>query len=178
MNDEGYGRKGNQIIEQLKLQKNYGFKLYHSYGETFSTYLDGNDPRIPKEDIDAKKNVTHKEASQLFRKPIFNKRGEKDGDVQDFIKILNLVLDREKQPVLFHCYAGKHRTGMVAMALRHIEGRLTPQEIEKEYRDFATDLNILVGPRQENIDFINWFIITPDFISIKEKYKSQLTNSQ
>lgn len=42
--------------------------------------------------------------------------------IEDMYRVLDIILKPENQPVLFHCYGGRHRTGMVAMALRYLQG--------------------------------------------------------
>lgn len=39
----------------------------------------------------------------------------------DFYTVLDIILDKNNQPVLFHCYGGRHRTGMVGLAIRYLQ---------------------------------------------------------
>lgn len=100
MNHHGY-YNGGFATQEIALQRTFGYTFYHSKGAP-STYLEGHDPRSPKKDVTGD--------------------GVKDGDVEAFYRIMELVLDRENQPVLFHCLGGRHRTGMIAMAIRTIQG--------------------------------------------------------
>lgn len=185
LNDEGYGEKGRYAIGEYKasLESDYGFKFYHTMGDDIQTYLDGTDPRNPSEDIDEKGVLSSLEGSELFSK---NLRDDgNDGGMEDFYTILDIVLNPENQPVLFHCHGGGHRAGMVAMTLRHIQGILSEQsptnldpidgivpinEIEVEYHSFFERGH----PRHENIEFIRWFVTTEKFQEYVEKYRNLL----
>ena len=106
---------------------------------------------------------------------------EPDGDLIAFKRVLELVLDPGNQPVLFHCFGGKHRTGMIAMAIRYLQGgdwvngkktffrglELNPAQYEylKYNRLFF---------RKENIKFIERFTKEDYFSFLKEKYGQYL----
>ncbi len=101
-------------------------------------------------------------------------------DLQKFKRVLRIVLNPNNQPVLIHCKAGKHRTGMITMALRKIAGGqwLHPSRyslgtdnllyplndgayeannlMELEYYSYFTNRGFFSkGPRDKNIAFIN-----------------------
>ena len=83
--------------------------------------------------------------------------------------------------MLFHCHGGRHRTGMVAMMLRHIQGgwwvngpktkrygmNLSP--LEYEYYKFNRSMF-----RRENIKFVRKFSQDQRFLEIKIRYQDLL----
>lgn len=185
MNDEGYGRKGIFAIEQYELANSYGYQFLHSFDPNFRTYLDGHDPRSPSEDIDRKGNIRDPRAKKYFGTVRAN--DGLDGDYTDFANILLTVLNPQKQPVLFHCYGGKHRTGMIALAIRHIQGQLSNMppsntsridgikpinEAEVEYSKYLDSWGF--SARKENILFIRWFTTTDDFKKLVSLYRMHL----
>lgn len=101
MNNAGYGGPFTFATEEVKLQGEYGYKFYHMKGD-INTYLDGHDPRYPRDDVDHD--------------------GKKDGGLDTYYKILDIVLDKNNQPVLFHCFGGRHRTGIIALSIRYLQG--------------------------------------------------------
>ena len=59
----------------------------------------------------------------ISSRDLFDFKGpELDGGLESFYRVLELVLNKDNQPVLFHCFGGRHRTGMVALAIRSIQG--------------------------------------------------------
>lgn len=186
MNDEGYGDFfGNYAVEEFQGQSRYGYKYYHSFGSDVRTYLDGHDPRNPKKDIDINSKLLSKEARYYFGQQTFN--DGLDGDYQDFLNVLYLVLNPKNQPVLFHCTLGMHRTGMVALAVRYIQGVLTNippsdrspidgivplNEAEVEYSRYLDKWGF--SARKENLQFIRWFATTPEFQALVQFYRSYL----
>jgi hypothetical protein len=118
MNINGYSDKDLRAFEEFQAQQAMGFEFFHSFRYDYRTYLDGGDPSSPAEDIDDGKYLGTI-AKETFGVIVDSAH---DGDEAAFKRILNVVLDPSRQPVLFHCLGGRHRTGMVAMALRYIEG--------------------------------------------------------
>ncbi|MBF0313997.1 MAG: tyrosine-protein phosphatase [Oligoflexia bacterium] len=85
--------RGRFARDEMRLQDDFQYKYYHHKGEALDTYISGKNPL------------------------------QGDGsNYEKFKNILKIILDKENQPVLFHCMGGMHRTGMVAMALRYLEG--------------------------------------------------------
>jgi hypothetical protein len=175
MNKHGYKIPFLFALDEYYLQEDYGFNFYHSFG-LHRTYLDGHDPYMPKDDID-REDKLGSEAQDLF--DLLD--DGLDGDVDDLVRILELVLNPDNQPVLFHCFGGRHRTGIVAMVLRYIQGgwwingetkkkkglQLNPAEYE--YYKF----NHLMF-RKENILFVRQFSKDIRFIELKERYQGLL----
>ncbi len=118
MNTNGYSDSDSRILQQFYRQTQYGYTLFHSFLYSYRTYLDGGNPLIAKVDIDSG-NHLGAEAQSVFG-TIHGPDAE--GGIDAFERILKLVLDPARQPVLFHCLGGRHRTGMTALALRYIEG--------------------------------------------------------
>ncbi len=118
MNVNGYSDRDLRAVEEFREQEFYNFSFFHSFLYNYRTYLDGRNPYEPKEDIDAM-NYLGAEAKEEFG-VISDKTP--DGGVDAFARILDVVLDPARQPVLIHCLGGRHRTGMTALAIRYIEG--------------------------------------------------------
>ena len=97
MNKHGYKMPFLFALNEYYLQGDYGFKFYHSFG-LHRTYLDGHNPYMPKDDID-KEDKLGSEAKDLFE--LLD--DGLDGDVDDLVRILEIVLNPDNQPVLFHC---------------------------------------------------------------------------
>jgi hypothetical protein len=118
MNTNGYSNKDLRAMEEFREKDFYNYSFFHSFLYNYRTYLDGKNPYEPNEDIDAK-NYLGDEAKNEFG-VVSDKT--LDGGVDAFARILDVVLDPSKQPVLIHCLGGRHRTGMTSLALRYIEG--------------------------------------------------------
>lgn len=177
MNDEGYNdrlidiymTKGDPFfaIDQFNLQSTYNYKFYHSYDYAHRTYLDGKNPAQPEKDIDRSGNLS-KDAIKMFGG---DPKDGLDGGVEAFYRILDLVLDQANGPVLFHCNGGFHRTGMIALALRYIQGgkwlevpagqKLNNAQLEYNY--YNVDFR-----RAENLAFI-------ESISKSDKFKTYIS---
>lgn len=162
MNWEGYSFPFYFAIEEYKESIKRGFKFYHPHGE-IRTYLDGDDPFNPTDRIDSFMRFG------IFARRLF-KPGNNEivGGVDSLLRILNLILDPANQPVLFHCLGGMHRTGMVAMTLRMIQG-WSMDAAEHEYRLFNPHLF-----RQSNVDFVAAFTADPRFQELVEKFQEPL----
>lgn len=66
-----------------------------------------------------------------------------------FFQVLDMVLKEENQPVLFHCYGGRHRTGMMAMALRYIQGGEWVDGPMRRMRVFPRMRSPLLNPAEQ-----------------------------
>tara|TARA_B100001964_G_C13822127_1_gene417778 strand:- start:49 stop:594 length:546 start_codon:yes stop_codon:yes gene_type:complete len=171
MNKTGYKFPFYFALDEYHQKNKYSFNFFHSFGEE-RTYLNGHNPYETDEDIDSKWNL-----GRHGRKHFKLRDDGVDGDVSDFFRVLQMVLNEENQPVLFHCHGGRHRTGMIAMAIRYIqegpwlEGHhhsrwgmdLNPAEYE--YYKF----NKLLF-RKENVEFIRQLNTDHNFLLLKEKY--------
>lgn len=159
-----HGRTGF-VKEEISLQKKYGYTFHHPWGST-KTYLDGEDPRYPRKDVD--------------------KDGVLDGDVEDFYRIVDIILDPNNQPVLFHCLGGRHRTGMVNLALRYIqEGNWVHGPKKRKF--VFPRMSVVLNPaereyvehnvvlfRLSNVKFIRSISKTDRFAELREKYQDLL----
>jgi protein tyrosine/serine phosphatase len=113
-----------------------------------------------------------------------------DGGIESFRRIMSIVLDKSKQPVLFHCYGGKHRTGIIALAVRYIQGgnwtKIRPTVVLPGLPPYKKDILIdndakmeyllynPSNPRQENFDFINEYSKSADFKKLVKQYQEIL----
>lgn len=182
MNSAGYAFPLYFAIDEYKasLAETYGpFDFFHPFGE-LRTYVDGQNPYYPTDFID----------TSLYLGPVgrryfsYHDTGIAGG-IESFMDVMNLILDPERQPVLFHCFGGMHRTGMAALVLRYIQGGrwidgpktkshnmyLTPAEYE--YTKFNP-----IFFRKHNLEFIREFIHDPRFLELKEKYHEALSEDE
>lgn len=164
MNHQGYAFPLYFAIHEYKAQAKYGFNYYHPFGD-LRTYLDGEDPYHPTDIIDKFRIL-----GPIGRRYFNYGDGKVAGGIDALLKILGLILDAEKQPVLFHCYGGIHRTGMIAMLVRYLQG-WDEKRIVNEYHVFNPVL-----PREKNIDFVQRFSKDPRFLSLKDRYGKLLTD--
>ncbi len=178
MNDEGYKDalfSSEYALEEWALQDEFGYKLYHSFDYKNRTYLDGWDPSKPSEDIDANGKLNETAVAIFGPDP----KDGVDGGLDAFHRILGLVLDPANQPVLFHCRGGKHRTGMVGMALRYIQSERARDVVSKlpvfktraelEYVKHAG-----VSSRPQNVKFLRAFIASPEFRDYQARFRPLL----
>ena len=171
-------------IKEFELQRKYSFEYYHSFNYSYRTYLDGKNPYEPKEDIDGTKYLG-KDGKKYFGVIEDNK---KDGGIDALMRILNLILKAEG-PVLFHCTGGRHRTGIVAIAIRYLQGDqwIFGEKREVKVGFFGSKMNLNPAQyeyylhnkknfRKENIEFIEEFYNDPLFGELEEAYQQSLNN--
>jgi protein tyrosine/serine phosphatase len=179
MNKRGYGGYASlwmdNAIEEYGARVKYGYEYFHSFRYDYRTYLDGENPYEPSSDIDDKKWLSSK-AIKYFG---YREDNKADGGVDAFIRIIELVLDLQRQPVLFHCQGGRHRTGMVAMAIRTLQGgewlESTGDMNKAEYEYSMHNKTMF---RQSNLDFIREFSSSePKFFEWLGKYGDLLNPS-
>ena len=175
MNKQGYKFPSYSALEEYELQEEYGFKFIHTFGE-YSTYVDGYNPIYPEQRIVPRKYLGSK-ARQYFNPsedPII-------GGLDKVDRVLQFTFDRENQPVLFHCFGGRHRTGMISLIIRHIQGGKWLADSGKTKR--GMDLNLAEYEyykfnrllfRKDNIRFIREFKTTPLFKYYRDKYHKDL----
>lgn len=163
MNAEGYALPLYYAIDEWKAQEQYGFKFYHPFGSV-RTYLDGQDPYHPTDVIDKFRYL-----GMVGRRYFNLGDGEITGGIEQLFTILNLIVDPENQPVLFHCMGGFHRTGIVAMLIRVLQG-MAWKDLIQEYHHFNP-----LFPREKNIDFVERFASDIRFLQLWQKYKIPLT---
>lgn len=162
LNRWGYGEPwtGSPALKEYLLQDKYGYQFYHAYHYKYRTYLDGENPYKPSQDID--KAWFLGDVKNIFG---LIKDNRMDGGMDAYIRILKLTLKRENQPVLFHCYGGKHRAGMVAMGIRYLQGgiwvsgrkrilRISGKEIPLNPAQYEYYLHNKDEIRIENLRFI------------------------
>lgn len=164
------------VAQEWYGQNQFGFTFYHSFDASEQTYIDGHNPYFPR--LDVSQLQPGSEASELF---LLASNQRPDGGIHSFLRVLSIILDPANQPVLYHCFGGMHRTGMVSMALRLIQGgwwQHGPQQnlgtidlnpLEQEYLRYC-------GPllRKDNIEFIRYFAQDPRFLELRKKYQDQL----
>lgn len=183
MNVDGFSEKDDRALQELRQQSAFGYSFFHSFLYNYRTYLDGKNPLSPSEDVDSGGYLGSEAQSEIgvVVDPAL------DGGVDAYERILNLVLDPSRQPVLFHCLGGRHRTGMVALALRYLEGgvwlrgshevRVPPffrlatlNNAQYEYYRHNT-----LQFRMDNLEFVETFFKRdPRGLALIERYRSRL----
>ena len=174
MNKNGYKFPFYFALDEYfasETQKYGGFKFYHSFGEE-RTYLDGINPYEPRDDID-RKSILGSRARKYFRL----RDDGVDGGMDSLMRIMDLVLSPENQPVLFHCFGGRHRTGIVAMIIRYLQGGWWTDGTYKRRRGIDMNpaqyeyykYNHLLF-RKSNIEFVERFSQDDRFELLNEKY--------
>ena len=171
--------------QEYSLQEELGFRFFHSFDYENRTYIDGHNPFFPTLDIDSM-NLLGRSAKRAF--------GESpddgvDGGIESFFRVLDMVLNIDNQPVLFHCWGGRHRTGMIALAIRYIQGGDFIKELpidsqfewkemtiktkaEIEYLKYASN----VKGRPENIYFMRRLVGSDRFQEYIKTYRDLLQN--
>lgn len=186
MNDEGYEPWPTLTfaMEEFHAQQQYGFKFYHSYDFGYRTYLDGDNPYFAHKDIDKRFHVAAIE--QNFGPLDTEANKHVDGDMAAFDRIMSVILNPDNQPVLFHCWGGRHRTGMVAMAIRYIQGgkwletRTQPLKFKSgkklmvNHAVFEYTRHNLTKIRRENFDFIKQFSEDVRLQALRQQYQNAL----
>lgn len=171
MNKNGYAFPQYFALQQYLKRDDYGFAFYHPFGE-LRTYVDGDNPYEPSEDIDTK-SVLGKSARRYFEL----RDDGVDGGLQTVLEIVNVILDPANQPVLFHCHGGRHRTGMLAMILRYLQGgfwvngpktKKMGLELNPAQYEYYMFNKLLF--REENIRFIERFSQDERFKVLKDQY--------
>jgi Tyrosine phosphatase family len=188
MNNVNYSFWMDHALEEYEMQNDLGYQFYHSYDYKMRTYLDGRNPLYPEEDIDDLESLPFWAKPSQTAIDLFGIKpdGKKDGGVDGFYRILEIILNPENQPVLFHCHAGIHRTGMIALAIRYLQGGKWTQKLKipfpyqglvvnnrakQEYLIFNP-----AEPRIENFEFIDSISITNEFKKLSETYRNKLNN--
>lgn len=162
MNHQGYAFPIYFAIHEYKAQQKYGYKYHHPFGP-IRTYLDGENPYKPTDVID-KGSILGLVGRRYFKYG----DGKIAGGIDALTKILELVLDLKNQPVLFHCFGGFHRTGMVGMLIRYMQG-WDEKRIFAEYHVYNP-----VFSRDKNIEFVQKFTKDDRFLTIRDKYSKDL----
>lgn len=186
MNKNGYGGWASiweeHAIQEYLESSNYGYTFFHSFGYDYRTYVDGENPYSPKGDIDKGRNV-NSVAKKLFH---YREDNKKDGGVDAFLRVMAVVLDPTRQPVLFHCKGGRHRTGMVGLMLRYIEGgdwvdgakklaKISGKKIMINPAEYEYLLHAGSKARLNNVLFIRKFVKEePIFQDWVERYRDYL----
>ncbi|MFK7824885.1 MAG: tyrosine-protein phosphatase [Oligoflexales bacterium] len=176
MNSHGYKWPLSFAIEEYALQSTYGYTFHHSFGPPEEhTYLDGYDPSKTAQDrkVDAQRKLGA--VAKKYFKGSLNAKNL--GDTESFKRVLELALNQANQPVLIHCFGGKHRTGMVSMAIRYLQGGEWIKGEKKKFLNWDlnpaqyeyTRYNKLLF-RKENIEFIEKISESEYFLDMKERY--------
>jgi hypothetical protein len=182
MNDEGYEPFYQFAIEEYKLQDHYLYQFYHGYDYDYRTYLDGRNPYSPQDNIDDR-FFTHL-IDRHFGLATSPQYEQVEGGIDAFFRIMKIVLDPEKQPVLFHCWGGKHRTGIIAMAIRYLQGPAwttpldgppvmiegVPFQLNAAQKEYIMHNKSSI--RIENFQFMKQLSLDPRFIALKEEWAS------
>jgi hypothetical protein len=185
LGNEGYkwtAKSDKFAIDEFKLQDLYGYDFFHSYGDEERTYIDELNPYFARKNIDDEKYIDN-EGKDLFS---ISKDDKADGGVSDFTNIMRIILNPNRNPVLFHGVNGTQRTGMIALALRYLEGgewifgpkkniKIWDVEYELNPAQFEYYKHNKKFFKKENIDFIEkYFKEDEDFNELKRNYQDEL----
>jgi len=187
MNRHGFKRSfpmfSHFALQEYELSFQYGYRFYHAFDYSFRTYLDGDNPYQPGKNIDGTEYLGDK-AQDYFG---VIDHPAPDGGIDAFMRIMHLILGA-RQPVLFHCTGGKHRTGMVAMAIRYLQGGdwITGKKRKVTVNVFGPTLYLNPAQyeyylhnswqfRTDNMDFIEEFYKDQRFQELKNLYHTTLT---
>ncbi len=182
MNSAGYIFPLHFAIDEYKmsLSGEFGnFEFFHPFGE-LRTYVDGQNPYYAHKNIDTPLILGHT-ARRYFE---YHNDGVAGG-VKTVVDVLKLVLDPERQPVLFHCLGGMHRTGMIGMLLRFIQGgywvdgpKTEKHGMELNPAEYEYTLYNPVLFRKPNVEFVEEFRHDQRFLELQEKYQEALSNDE
>jgi hypothetical protein len=164
-------------IEEYEESQKYGFEFYHSFRRDYPTYLDTYNPFKPKENVYKRKYLNDTAIAYFGYWP----EATLDGGMDAFYRVLDLVLE-SKEPILFHCTGGHHRTGMIALAIRYLQGGawregdfqgpLSRQHLNKAQYEYYKHNPFLF--ENDNLDFIEAWAKTPEFAEYYELYNERL----
>ena len=137
-------------------------------------YISGDNPQLDTKEY----NIDHFSKNQVI-----------SSSLESFISILNFVLMSQKT-ILFHCTGGRHRSGMISLAIRYMQGGEWTKSLDNPLfaEDIDTKESIVCNnlaeveylyysdgePRKKNLDFIKWFVTTVFFKDFKDKFQRSL----
>lgn len=186
MNRHGFKRTfpmfSHFALQEYELSDRYGYMFYHPFHYAYRTYLDGHNPYQPEKNIDGDKYLGD-DAQDYFG---IIDHPDPDGGTDAFLRILHLILGAN-QPVLFHCTGGRHRTGMVAMGIRYLQGgdwvngkkrtvtvNIFGPKLELNPAQYEYYLHNKTQFRIENLKFIEDFSTEPAFEQLRLQYQDSL----
>ena len=183
MNWHGYRRllpyPSHYAIEEYEASQSGAFEFFHAFGYANRTYLDGRNPSRPRHDIDHAIAITPRYRAVFG----FREDNQVDGGMDAFYRILGLVLDAPG-PVIFHCTGGRHRTGIIALAIRYIQGgawldgrhpvwvALRLRFLNNAQYEYFTHNKLMF--RQENLDFVETWAKSPEASAYVSRYRKGL----
>jgi hypothetical protein len=181
MNRNGYSRSFLRptayAVEEYEFSKKYGYEFYHTFRSDYSTYLTHGNPYFPTKDVNSK-DLLNEKAVKYFG---FHPEMKLEGGMDSFYRILDLVLE-SKGPVLFHCSGGRHRTGMIGLALRYLQGGAwtqgnfdgpsTYKKLNRAQFEYYQHNKVLFEP--ENLRFIEQWYRDPKFVEYQKRYQERL----
>lgn len=174
-----------------------GINFYHPLAKEegdANTYLGGHNP-LEKEGTFHVREILGSAAEQFYRKKgvDFFSRILK-GDREALYNNLDIILRKGGQRVLFHCKGGFHRTGMVALSIRHLQGghwtkefspplkmgvisnRILPKVVElRNLAEYEYYLHNQTQFRIENLEAIRALSQEARFLDLKEQYGNKLS---
>lgn len=175
MNKSGYSFPFYFAVQQYEAKEKYDFDYFHPFSD-MRTYVDGHNPFVPTEDIDNKSTLGRK-ARKYF--PL--RDDGIDGGIEAVRRVLDIVLDPARQPVLFHCFGGRHRTGMVAMLIRYLQGGFWTEgptveakgmELNPAQYEYLQFNHMMF--RSDNVEFADAFSKHPSFLELKSEFSHLL----
>lgn len=160
--------------------------FYHPFNS--QVYLSGQNP-LDDVESHSLSSVANPEIYEYFRQDL--DRGEISSVLahrSNLLRVLTLILDSQT-PVLFHCTGGLHRTGMLALSIRYLQGGVwtkafkKPLEVKvgllrkvrlRNLAEIEYYLHNSIELRKKNLESIRHFSQTESFRKLAEKYRAHL----
>ena len=169
----------------------------HPFLGTHKLYIDGLNPfHIPPKESDAESRQDQQTGYDFIDESMDSI--DLSGSTEAIYEALSLALNKHLQPVLIHCRAGRHRTGIIQMILRYLEGGQWTDS-SKKYRgifrakkdksnliekddllplEFEYFHNAKPKARIENIQFIREFMYGEQQSHFRKRLQKLFHNSQ
>ena len=176
-------------LEELAYCSDHDMTFLHPFNKQKSLYIDGLNPlNVKAKDAMVDLSQYFEEGSDLDDPP---HAFDLSGGVNALLDTLSIALNKSMQPVLIHCRAGRHRTAMIQMVLRYLEGGQWTDAKKSYYGSFRykkrkdklielDDLlpleyeyfqNARPKARMENIDFIRELMYSPEHSELRSQLK-------
>jgi protein tyrosine/serine phosphatase len=148
--DEGVYRSAQILPWRLK-------KIIKKYNIKTIINLRGSDNYLYKKE----KEICDKLGVEYIELPISSRTLPK---IEEIEKLKDILMDKNKKPLLFHCKAGADRSGFVATFYRILKGESPKEALKKELKlqygfislSKAGRIKEFFSKYDEKKDFINW----------------------
>lgn len=182
-------------LEEYLLKEQLGIRYFHPFGMK-SVYVDGKNPLFERSKFyPLHEYLDHYAARAIFNDESLIANRNITVKFENIMNAMRIVLNKKNQPILIHCSGGKHRTGMLVMLLRWLQGgwwingpkasvRFLMDKVSHRYEDqFLSPLEYEYflyargKERWENIEFIRSFITWPEYQEFRQELISLYNGS-